>query len=54
MNLVIRRHAEERPIIFTTNATLDSLQKQTPAHIFDRLMDACQPIAFLFESQRGR
>lgn len=54
MNLLIKRHAEERPTIFTTNSTLESLQKQLPAHIFDRVMDSCQPIGFLFDSQRGR
>jgi hypothetical protein len=54
INLFIQRHAEQKPTIITTNLTLIELKKRLPVHIFSRIMDACTPLGFVFDDQRGK
>lgn len=54
INMFIQRHAEQKPTIITTNLSLTDLKKKVPQHIFSRIMDACTPIPFVFDDQRGQ
>ena len=54
-NVIDSRYRSGRPLIVTTNLSLDMLQKPTDtahARIYDRLMEMCVPVRFVGENFR--
>ena len=54
-NVIDSRYRSRKPLIVTTNLTLDSLQNPLDtahARIYDRLLEMCAPILFTGENFR--
>lgn len=54
-NVIDSRYRSRKPLIITTNLTLDSLQNPLDtahARIYDRLLEMCAPILFTGENFR--
>ncbi len=56
-NVIDSRYRSRKPLIVTTNLTLEELQHpEDTAHarIYDRLLEMCAPVRFTGENFRGK